>query len=340
MLPVRPAIRALTPYSSARSEFTGPAEVFLDANENPFPDGGLNRYPDPLATPVREALAALRDFPAEQICVGNGSDELVDHLVRICCSPGDAIITCPPVFGMYEVAAGLSEAEVIRVPLTEDFHLRPDAVLAAVTERTKLLFICTPNNPSGNDFAEDAVLRLIREFPGIVVVDEAYYDFAERPSYLHYIDRHPNLVVIQTLSKAWGLAAARVGFAFAGPEMVGYLRTVKMPYNVNQLTQERAAAVLCQPESMQQRRTLILSERDRVEAALPKLACVEHIFPSDANYILVRCRRAEELYRFLLGRGIVVRNQTTKTHCAGCLRFTIGLPEENDRLLAALGDFA
>ncbi len=340
MLPIRPAIRALTPYSSARSEFTGTAEVFLDANENPFPDGGLNRYPDPLATPVREALAALRDFPAEQICVGNGSDELVDHLVRICCSAGDAIITSPPVFGMYEVAAGLSEAEVIRVPLTEDFQLRPDAILAAVTERAKLLFICTPNNPSGNDFGEDAVLRLIREFSGIVVVDEAYYDFAERPSYLRYIHDHPNLVVIQTLSKAWGLAAARVGFAFAGPEMVGYLRTVKMPYNVNQLTQERSAAVLARPEVMEQRRALILAERKRVGAALRELPCVKRVFPTDANYFLVRCRRAEELYRFLLGRGIVVRNQTTKMHCSGCLRFTIGLPEENDRLLAALGDFA
>lgn len=336
---IRPSILRLTPYSSARGEFSGQADVLLDANESPF-DNGMNRYPDPKATIVREALAELRGIDPSWITIGNGSDELVDHITRVFCEPKqDAVIYSPPTFGMYKVAAGIQDVRAVEIPLTPDFQLPTNALLEAADEHTKILWICTPNNPSGNDFPRHDVEYLIRSFPGLVVVDEAYIDFLDRPSYLERIAEHPNLVVLQTLSKGWGLAGIRVGAAFARPEVIRYLQAVKMPYNVNSLTQQTAAKALRNPEHMQAQVDLILAQRHRLEAELPRLDVVEHIYPSDTNYLLVRFREAEQVYRYLQNNGLVVRSRTRDIHCAGCLRVTAGLPEENDRLLELLAAY-
>lgn len=336
---IRPSIIRLKPYSSARGEFSGQADVLLDANESPF-DNGMNRYPDPKATIVREALAELRGIDPNWITIGNGSDEIVDHITRVFCETGqDAVIYSPPTFGMYKVAAGIQDIEAKEIPLTPDFQLPTDELLAAADERTKILWICTPNNPSGNDFKPADVKRLISDFPGMVVVDEAYIDFLDRPSYLNMIADHPNLIVLQTLSKGWGLAGIRVGAAFARPEVIRYLRAVKMPYNVNSLTQHTAVKALHHPERMEAQVRQILAERHRLEAALPKLDVVEHIYPSDTNYLLVRFRDANQVHAYLKENGVIVRNRTKDIHCAGCLRITAGLPEENDRLLELLAAY-
>ncbi len=336
---IRPSIIRLKPYASARGEFSGQADVLLDANESPF-DNGMNRYPDPKATIVREALAELRGIDPSWITIGNGSDEIVDHITRVFCESGqDAVIYSPPTFGMYKVAAGIQDVEPIEIPLTPDFQLPTDELLAAANARTKILWICTPNNPSGNDFDPAAVKRLIREFPGMVVVDEAYIDFLDRPSYLELIAEYPNLIVLQTLSKGWGLAGIRVGAAFARPEVIRYLRAVKMPYNVNSVTQQTAAKALRHPERMEAQVRQILSERRRLEKALAELGIIEHIFPSDTNYLLVRFRDADRIYEYLKENGVIVRNRTKDIHCAGCLRITAGLPAENDRLLRLLAAY-
>ncbi len=334
---LRNNIKKLKPYASARHEFTGDARIFLDANENPF-DSGLNRYPDPLATPLRQRLAELKGVRPDHVFTANGSDEAIDLLLRLFCEPRkDAIITLPPTYGMYEVSAGIADVEVVHVPLQTNFELDLPAILAATQQhRACLLFLCRPNNPTGNLFAERQVRTLLEQFEGIVVIDEAYIDFCPSASLLPWIDAYPNLVVLQTLSKAWGLAGIRLGMAFAQAPLIRWLDAVKPPYNVNQLTQKVALEALQQPEQVEQVVEVLVGERQRLAQALTELPFVEKVFPSQANFLLVRMRAARKIYEALAARGIVVRDRSRQPLCAECLRISVGTPEQNDVLLKAL----
>lgn len=333
---VRPNIAGLKPYSSARDEFKGQADVYLDANENPF-ESGLNRYPDPLAAAVKAELEAIKGVPAQQIMLGNGSDEVIDLLFRIFCEPGrDEVITLPPTYGMYQVSADINNVGVKKVPLKSGFVPDVEAIQAATSEQTKILWLCTPNNPSGNDFPAAAMEQLVANFPGIVVIDEAYVDFSGRPSYTTWLDRFPNLVVMQTFSKAWGLAGIRLGMAFASEAIISLLNAVKPPYNVNRLTQKAALEALQQKEKQEQQLHSILGQRTLVQQYLAGLDFVERIYPSSANFILAKVTDPKGTYKYLMERGIVVRDRSRQYACEGCLRFTVGTPEENERLFRAL----
>lgn len=337
---VRPNIAALKPYSSARDEFKGSADIYLDANENPY-ETGLNRYPDPGAAAVKAEVEKIKAIPANQIMLGNGSDEIIDLLMRIFCEPGqDKVITLPPTYGMYQVSADINNVAVKPVPLRKGFLPDVPAILAAATERTKILWLCTPNNPSGNDFPASDVETLLNEFPGIVVIDEAYLDFAGRASYTHWLQRYPNLVVMQTFSKAWGLAGIRLGMAFASPEIIALLNAVKPPYNVNRLTQNAALKALQHAEEQARQVDILLGQRALVQQYLSGLAFVERIYPSHANFILAQVSDPQRIYRFLMERGIIVRDRSKQHLCAGCLRFTIGTPQENEKLFRALLEFS
>lgn len=344
---VRPNVRALAPYASARDEFTGEARVMLDANENAIgspvgPDaglpGGANRYPDPHQRALKARLAELSGVRADQVFVGNGSDEILDLVIRLVCVPGrDSIVVTPPTYGMYEVAAGVNDVAVERVPLGPDFALDDRAVEALVGSRAKVAFLCTPNNPTGNVLAARAVERVLAGFAGIVVVDEAYGDFAEAASFAARLDAHPRLLVVRTLSKAWGMASLRVGVGLASAELVGWLDRIKPPYNVSGASQALALRGLADVAGFERTRRALLDGRAWLELELAKLAVVERVFPSSANFLLVRVREdATDVYRALLARGIVVRNRTTQPGCAGCLRITVGTPDENAALVAAL----
>ena len=333
---VRPNIRALKPYSSARSEFKGVAEVLLDANESPF-DNGVNRYPDPLAKAVVDELSKLKGVPASQIMLGNGSDELVDYVTRIFCRPGrDAVVALPPTFGMYKVAAGVNDVAFRAVNLNPDFTIPVEQLKANWDDSCRLLWLCSPNNPSGNAIDIEILEDLIRSFPGIVALDEAYIDFIPEASFVPRLDEFPNLVILQTMSKGWGMAGARVGMAFASEYIAGMMRAIKPPYNVNVVSQERALAALRQPEKMRQAVDFLAGERRRLERELAELAIVEHIFPSVTNFLLVRFQDSARVYEHLLSQGIVVRNQSYQPNAANCLRITAGLREENDRLIKVL----
>jgi histidinol-phosphate aminotransferase len=340
---VRRNIRDLKPYSSARSEFSGAASIFLDANENSLgsPAGpGLNRYPDPLQLELKQRIAETNGLSTEQIFVGNGSDEAIDLLFRVFCEPGrDACVVCPPTYGMYEVSAAINDVRTTKVPLTRNFHLDTAAVLAAVTPATKLLFVCSPNNPTGNLMDRSSVIELAEKFPGLVVIDEAYIHLCKEPSFAKHLDRFPNLVVLQTFSKAWGMAGMRVGTAFASVEIVQLLNRVKPPYNVSTTAQETVLQVLEQPVWMEDRVSEILIQRSRLECELRGLPIVQRIYPSDSNFVLVKTANAKAVYRHLIERGIVVRNRSSVTLCEGCLRITVGTGEENDALLSALKAF-
>lgn len=332
---VRPNLLHLKAYSSARSEFKGKAEVLLDANESPWPTG-RNRYPDPLSTDLREALGKFKKFDPAQIVFGNGSDELVDQITRVFCNPGDAVHALPPTFGMYKVAAGIAGADFRVTTLAPDFTIPVDSLKSTWDEKSKVLWLCSPNNPSGNAMAPAVLEDLIRTFPGIVVLDEAYIDFVPERSFLSRLAEFPNLIITQTLSKGWGMAGIRLGAAFASPFIIKMLNTIKMPYNINVLTTEVALAALHQPAKMQEKVTILIAERKRLEAELPKLDCVDYIFPSVTNFLLVRFKDSETVYQYLLSKGIVVRNQSYQPNAKNCLRITAGLAEENDRLLTAL----
>lgn len=333
---VRPNIQALTPYSSARSEFTGGAEVFLDANENPF-ETGLNRYPDPLQRAIKERLAALKGVSPEQIFLGNGSDEAIDLLVRIFCEPReDHILILPPTYGMYRVAADIAAVDIREVSLTPDYQPAVSAILDAANAHSKLLFVCSPNNPTGNLVDPNRLRDLLTAFPGIVVVDEAYIDFADAATCLPWLAEFPNLVVLQTFSKAWGLAGIRLGMAFASPEIIALFNKVKPPYNINQLTQEAALTALTAPERMLEMRDQLLSEKERLATRLATLSIVRRVHPSAANFLLVQVDDPNGLYRFLVGRGIIVRNRANVHLCDGSLRITVGRPDENELLWTAL----
>lgn len=341
---VRKNIRILKPYSSARSEFEGSAEVFLDANENAFgsPAGsGLNRYPDPLQRELKDRIASMKGVSPSQIFLGNGSDEAIDLLFRIFCEPGRAdVINCPPTYGMYRVSADINDVAVREVPLTEDFQLDVPAIFAGVSHATKLIFICSPNNPTGNLMSRDSVLEIARRFNGIVVVDEAYIDYADEASLIGHLGSIPNLVILQTFSKAWGMAGVRVGLAFAGTEIIDLMNRVKPPYNVSGLAQQ---AVLDALESRSTVTDWIMSareERKGLEGSLSALGIVQKMYPSDANFLLVKVDNAKATYRYLIDEKIVVRDRSNVELCDGCLRITVGTPEENGRLISALTEFA
>lgn len=341
---VRKNIRDLKPYSSARSEFAGTAEIFLDANENAFgsPAGpGFNRYPDPLQTELKGRIAAIKNVDPSQIFVGNGSDEAIDLLYRIFCEPGrDAAIVCPPTYGMYRVSAHVNDVAVREIPLTPDFQLDVSAILSAVDETTKLIFICSPNNPTGNVMSRLAVTKIAENFGGIVVVDEAYIDFADEPSMISELGKLPNLVILQTFSKAWAMAGLRVGLAFAASPIIELLSRVKPPYNVSGIAQQAVIAALDDGASeiagwIKTAKT----ERESMALSLSDLPFVRIVYPSDANFLLARVTDAVAIYRLLLDEGIVVRDRSQVELREECLRITVGTAEDNDRLLKALRRF-
>ena len=339
---LRPCIAALKPYSSARDEFTGAASVFLDANENSL--GGpleedFSRYPDPLQMPLRQALASLKSVEPDRIFIGNGSDEAIDMLMRAFVEPGrDNVVLLPPTYGMYSVQANIHGAEIRRAPLHTDFSPDADAVLSVSDAHSKLLFLCSPNNPTGQCLPDNFILEMLEKFPGLVVIDEAYGDFSGRPSWTRRLSEFPNLVVLQTLSKAWGLAGLRVGMAFSNTFVINALNKIKYPYNLNTMTIRLALQALERPGTVQEKVRILLAERERLELALPLLPCVEKVFPSDANFLLVRVTNADDIYRYLCEKGIIVRNRTKELHCLNCLRITVGTPGENDRLITALSE--
>lgn len=336
---VRPNIRALSPYSSARNEFKGKAEIFIDANENPF-ETGMNRYPDPLQWKLKEQIGKIKDVPVENIFLGNGSDEVIDLLIRIFCEPRvDHVLSLPPTYGMYKVSAGIADVAIKEVLLTEDYQPRVAETMAAVNEHTKILFLCSPNNPTANDMNPSRVEALLEQFPGIVVIDEAYIDFSEQASFIQHIDKYPNLLVMQTFSKAWGLAGIRLGMAFASKEIIQYLNKVKPPYNINQLTQSAALEALQDIARQSEWVATLLAERETMSKALEQYDFVLKVYPSNANFIMAKVERPKELYQFLVHRGIIVRDRSNVPLCEGCLRFTVGRPDENRQLLAALNAY-
>ena len=336
---VRPNIWNLVPYSSARSEFTGAASVFLDANENPF-NNPYNRYPDPLQQEVKALIAQLRGVAAGQIFLGVGSDECIDVVYRTFCRPGvDNVVAMSPSYGMYEVCADINDVEYRRVPLNDDFSLNADALLAAADENTKVMWICSPNNPTGNAFALGEIEALCSRFRGIVVVDEAYIDFSTRGSMLSCLDSLPNLIVMQTLSKAWGSASVRLGIAYASAEIIGIFNKVKYPYNISLLTQRYAIDLLKRHSEVTAWVKQLTTNRQWLIEALGSLRCVKYIYPTDANFVLVRVSDADAIYDYLRAGGIIVRNRNRVEKCLGCLRITVGTAEENEKLINALNEY-
>lgn len=345
---VRPAIRSLKPYSSARDEFKSEAwtathssaPIFLDANENSIGsplDEDFSRYPDPHQLKLKSLIAGKKALKAEQIFLGNGSDEAIDLLLRAFCEPGrDNAILMPPTYGMYSVQANIHGVETRPAPLLPDFSPDAAAVKAATDENSKLLFLCSPNNPTGQCLPGNFILEMLRDFPGLVVLDEAYSDFSGKPSWTEQLDKYPNLVVLQTLSKAWGLAGLRIGMAFGHPLVIDVLNKIKYPYNLNAASMRLAEAALQREPEMRAKVAILLAERKRLEAGLSKTSCVQKVFPSDANFLLVRVSDADPIYQYLCANGIIVRNRSREQNCENCLRITVGNPDENDRLLAAL----
>lgn len=336
---VRDNIRDLKPYSSARDEYSGSASIFLDANENPFNDP-LNRYPDPHQTILKKRIAELRGLPMDHIFLGNGSDEGIDLLFRVLCEPGkDQVITVDPTYGMYAVCADINGVERRSVLLNKDFSLNPDAVLAAVNEDTKLVFLCSPNNPTSNSLDTESVRKIIDHVNCMVVVDEAYIDFSQGPGLLSLLQEKNNLVILQTLSKAWGLAGIRLGMLFANPVLVEYISRVKYPYNINGLSIEAALTALEDTAGSDKWITAILKERYRMATELALLSFVRVVHPSDANFLLIRVDDPLAVYEYLMSRGIIIRDRSKVPLCTGCLRITIGTEEENQLLLDALKTF-
>jgi len=337
---LRPHLRQLQPYTSARDEYSGSEGVFLDANENPFGSStsqDFNRYPDPYQSALKEEIANIKGASPAQIFLGNGSDEAIDLLFRAFCNPGqDNVILLPPTYGMYGVSAAINGVEVRNVPLTPDFQLQPEKILAAADAYSKILFICSPNNPSGNAVKREDILFLIENFPGIVVVDEAYIDFSEAASLIRVLDQHPNLLVMQTLSKAWGLASLRLGMAFASPELIRVLNQIKPPYNISGLTQETVLSALQNKGKVDEFIQLILEEREFLRRELEKLPYILQVHPSDANFLLVQFAHPNKVYEDLVKEKIIVRNRSSVLHCAGCLRITVGTRAESIALLQAL----
>lgn len=332
---VRPIIKEIIPYRSARDEFEDfdAEKIFLDANENPF-ENGFNRYPDPLQRKLKRTLADIKQVKSEQILLGNGSDEVLDLIFRTFCEPGEEeVLILPPTYGMYSVLAKLNNIIVKEVPLNKNFEIEIDSVLEAVNQKTKIIFICSPNNPSGNAIPLDQIEQLLDRFKGILVVDEAYIDFSEQKSVLSILDQYPKLLVCQTFSKAYGLAGIRLGMCYANPLIIDYFNKIKPPYNVNSLTQSRALAQLETSESIQNQVISIISERKKLEQELKQFDFVSKIYPSDANFLLVVVDDANKRYDQFLDAGVVLRNRSRLQGCNNALRVTVGTPEENTNFI-------
>ncbi|MDO7171409.1 histidinol-phosphate transaminase [Mariniflexile sp. AS56] len=335
---IRPTIKALKPYSSARDEFQGVTAdmVFLDANENPF-ENGVNRYPDPQQGALKAILSKTKGLPTNQILFGNGSDEVLDLIFRAFCEPNqDNVVILPPTYGMYEVLANLNAIGIKKVNLDAEFQPEVGAVLNAADENSKLLFICSPNNPSGNSFNTEAIERLVSNFKGIVVVDEAYIDFSNEASWISKLDTYPNLIVAQTLSKAYGMAGIRLGICYASTEIITVLNTIKPPYNINELTQKKAIELLNIKDLASNQIKDILTQRSALISELESVSYVSKIYPSDANFVLVKVDDATKRYNQLIEKGIVIRNRTTQPGCDNTLRLTVGTPQENKILIDTL----
>jgi histidinol-phosphate aminotransferase len=331
---VRENVRSLTPYSCARDEFTGKEGIFMDANENPY--GSLNRYPDPYQRELKSSISRIKGIAEENIFLGNGSDEIIDLCFRIFCNPGvDKALTFTPTYGMYEVSAAINDVELIKVPLSEDFQIEPESLFQFLKDHgLKLIFICSPNNPTGNLMKESAVKTILSSFTGIVVIDEAYIDFTEKPSLMKLLSRHKNLIVMQTFSKAMGLAAARVGMAFMDSSVVTYFNKMKPPYNISTINQKAALKSLSKIDLLKKRIRRIITERERLARSLKKMSIIEKIFPSDSNFLLVKTKNADFIYTELIDNKIIVRNRNKMV--SGCIRITVGTPAENDKLIRSL----
>ena len=340
---IRDNIKTLKPYSSARHEFTGKASVFLDANENPYgsplPDK-FNRYPDPLQWQLKFQIARIKGVPAENIFVGNGSDEVIDLAYRIFCTPGkDNVIVCPPTYGMYEVSGNINDVEIRKVNLTSDFQLDVEGVMNAVDTNTKLIFICSPNNPTGNNMRREDVEIILNNFSGIVIIDEAYINYSKQKTFIQELTEYPNLVVMQTLSKAWGLAALRLGLCYASMDIIDLFNKVKPPYNINDASQLLALEALQNADLVNEWITASVQQKEILIKELSAFNFVEKIYPSDANFFLMKVKDASKLYDYLSENEIVVRNRSRDPGCENCLRITIGTPEENQQLLHLLTNY-
>ena len=336
----RPNIWALKPYSSARDEYSGKtASVFLDANENPY-NTPNNRYPDPLQKELKALIAPVKKVNPEQIFLGNGSDEAIDLLFRAFCRPEvDNVVAIHPTYGMYEVCADINDVEYRKVLLDGNFQFKAEDLLKASDENTKLMFLCSPNNPTGNNLDAKEIIALLQAFQGIVVIDEAYIDFSSQPSFIGILDEYPNLIILQTFSKAWGCAAIRLGMAFASPDIIGIFTKIKYPYNINLLTQQEALRMMQRHYEVQRWVSTLLEERARLMEAFARLSCCKKVFPTDANFFLTRVTHAQAIYDYLVDQGIIVRNRSNVTLCEDCLRITVGTRPENDTLLEALRNY-
>lgn len=347
---VRDNIKNLKPYSSARHEFTGKASVFLDANENAYGSPGsssfgeagvrFNRYPDPLQWQLKFQLARIKGVPAENIFIGNGSDEVIDLAYRIFCDPAkDNVIVCPPTYGMYEVSANINDVAIKKVNLTTGFQLDVDGILEAVDADTKLIFICSPNNPTGNNMRKEDVEMILNNFPGIVIIDEAYINYSKQKTFIQELTEYPNLIVMQTLSKAWGLAALRLGLCYASMDIIDLYNKVKPPYNINEASQQLGLEALQDTETVNAWIKEVVQQKDLLVQRLTVFSFVEKVHPSDANFILVKVNDANRLYDHLCANEVIVRNRSKEMHCENCLRITIGTPEENQRLIELLNQY-
>ncbi|HRU63444.1 MAG TPA: histidinol-phosphate transaminase [Paludibacteraceae bacterium] len=333
---LRENIKKLEPYSCARNDFKGEASIYLDANENPFNDP-YNRYPDPLQAELKEQFSKIKNISTSNIFLGNGSDEAIDLLYRAFCEPRiDNVVAIEPTYGMYRVCAEINDVEFRKVLLNKKFDIEAYKLMDATNERTKIIWLCSPNNPTGNSLDGEEIRKILKWFRGIVVIDEAYIDFSNKESFLKEISQYPQLVILQTMSKAWGNAAIRLGMAFASEEIIQVLNKIKYPYNVNFLTQQHALKVLQDPFQMKKWVSILLEEREKLRNELSKLAIVEEIFPSDANFLLVKVKDANMIYQYLIKKGIVVRNRHNMPLCTNCLRITVGTPDENNVLINTL----
>jgi histidinol-phosphate aminotransferase len=340
---VRENVKTMKPYSSARDEFKDfdvAQMIFLDANENPY-QSGVNRYPDPQQNSVKAVLAKQRSLQPNQILLGNGSDEVLDLLFRAFCEPNlDNVITLPPTYGMYGVLANINAVANREVLLSTDFEPEIDAILGAVDDNTKMIFLCSPNNPTGNTFSDESVVTLLQNFKGLVVIDEAYIDFSKKQSWLNELDEYPNLIITQTLSKAYGLAGIRLGICYASSAIIGVLNKIKPPYNVNELTQQRALERLADKEKIQLEIDSIVIQREDLLKVLHEIKFVSKIYPTEANFVLIKVDDANRRYDELIAKGIVIRNRTTQPLCENCLRLTVGTAEENKKLMNALKEIS
>ena len=333
---IRPNILALAPYSCARDEFKGEASVYLDANESPY-NNGTNRYPDPLQAEVKALLAPIKKVAPEQIFLGNGSDEAIDLVYRIFCRPGiDNVVAPAPTYGMYQVCADINDIEYRAIPLKADYQLDMEGMKKAIDHNTKAIWLCSPNNPTGNVFAKEDLLWFLDNANAMVIVDEAYIDFSDKGTMVEMLEKYPNLIVLQTFSKAWGQAAIRLGIAMASKEVIAYFNNVKYPYNVNILTQTHAIEVLKNVAKKERQVAEILAQRDVLRELLISLPCVKEIYPSDANFLLVKVNDANAIYKYLQEKGIIVRNRHRVTLCSDCLRITVGTPVENSEIYNVL----